>query len=317
MEHRLVVILLAYLLDLAFGDPAWSWHPVRLMGRLITGLESRLNRDTVNRRRAGVLLVVLVVSAAVASVWLILRLSMAIHPAAHLAVSALFVYFTISVKDLSLHAGRVSQALLRKDLKQARQDLSMIAGRDTRDLSEQEVVRATVETVGESIMDGIVSPLFYAFLGGPVLAWAYKAINTLDSMVGYNNQKFKDFGRASAGLDGWANFIPAKLTSALIFICGLGCGRGWRSPARWLAKYLLKGPKYNSQSTEAVMAGVLGVRLGGLNFYDSVPVQKDFIGDGLIPLETRHIKESIKIAYASSSLFVGMGLLLTWISGGR
>lgn len=329
MEHRLAVIFISYLLDLIFGDPSWSWHPTRIIGRLIKTLEKILNTNNMNgairvkprgssgKRLAGIVLVLLVVGITVICVWVSLKLAMAIHAVFYFCFSVLFIYFVISIKDLGLEAGKVQKALLNKDIPGARRNLSMIAGRDTEKLSEPEVVRATVETISESTMDGIIAPLFYAFLGGPVLAWAYKAINTLDSMVGYRNQRFIDFGKASAKLDALANLIPAKITSILIFIAGWGYRKERLSSSRWITRYFLKGAQYNSEAAEAAMAGVLGIQLGGLNFYDSVPIQKKLIGDNLFPLEIKHIKESIKIAYISSVLFMGICIFLIWITGRR
>lgn len=315
MVHRVVIIFTAYLLDLVFGDPPWAWHPTRLIGRLINRLEKILNTSKINKRFAGVILVALVVGITTVCISVSLKLALAIHPVFYFALSALFLYFAVSVKDLGLEASKVHEALLRKDMQRARHDLSMIAGRDTDKLSEPEVVRATVETVSESTMDGIIAPLFYAFLGGPVLAWAYKAINTLDSMVGHKNERFIDFGKASAKLDSLANLIPAKITSCLIFISGWGYRKGWLNSNKWVVKYLLKGAQYNSEATEAAMAGVLGVQLGGLNYYDSLPMQKILIGDSLYPLEAKHIRESIRIAYISSALFMGIGVFLIWRIG--
>lgn len=312
MEHRVGIIFTAYLLDLMFGDPLLSWHPIRIIGRLIDRLERIFNTNKLDRRLAGVILVVLVVGITTICIWASLKLALEIHPAFYFILSVLFIYFAISVKDLGLEAGKVHEALLKKDIQRARHDLSMIAGRDTDRLSETELVRATVETVAESTMDGIISPLFYAFLGGPVLTWAYKAINTLDSMVGYKNERFMDFGKASAKIDSLANLIPAKITSCLIFLSGWGYRKGWLNSSKWTVRYLLKGAGYNSEASEAAMAGVLGVQLGGLNYYNSVPIQKSLIGDNSYPLEIKHIKESIKIAYFSSVLFMGLGLFLFW-----
>ncbi len=317
MEHRLTIIFISYLLDLIFGDPTWAWHPTRIIGGLIKRLEKLLNTSNINKIFAGSILVILVVGITIICVWVSLKLAMAIHPVFYFSFSVLFIYFAISMKDLGLEAGKVQNALLGKDIQQARHNLSMIAGRDTEGLSESEVIRATVETVSESTMDGIIAPIFYAFLGGPVLVWAYKAINTLDSMVGYRNERFIDFGKASAKLDALANLIPAKITSFLIFISGWGYRKEWFNSNRWVVRYFLKGTRYNSEATEAAMAGVLGVQLGGLNFYDSVPMQKELIGDNLYPLEMKHIKKSIKISYISSALFVGIGMLILWIMGGR
>lgn len=306
-------ILLAYLLDLIIGDPQFSWHPVRIIGRLIAKLEIVLNNDRLNNKFAGFLLVLLVVSTTVICVSVILKLSRLIHPAFYFIISSLLVYFALAVKSLAKEANKVYQALITGDIAQARKNLSLLVARDTEKLDEPQVIRATVETVAESTMDGIISPLFYAFLGGPVLVWAYKAINTLDSMVGYRNERFASFGRVSAEVDGIANFIPAKITCVTILIGGWLYGKFRASSGQWTLRYAFKGKRYNSESTEAVMAASLGIQLGGLNFYNSIPVQKTLIGDGVYPLNIKHIKESIKITYISSILFMVIGVSLNWL----
>ncbi|MFH1288659.1 MAG: adenosylcobinamide-phosphate synthase CbiB [bacterium] len=310
MNYELLIIPAAYLLDLVFGDPQWYWHPVRLIGRLTEKLENKLNLDGINKKLGGAVLVILVVGATVFCVWGVLRLTKFIHPFFYYGVSALFIYFSLSIKSLSVEAGKVYKDLKSGDIQRARDNLSMVVGRDTKGLDEPEIIRASVETVAESIMDGIIAPLFYAFLGGPVLVWAYKAINTLDSMVGYKNERFIEFGRASALLDGMMNFIPAKITCFLISISSLCYGKNWLNSFKQGSKYFFQGPKINSESTEAAMAGGLNIRLGGINFYNSIPVRKPLIGGDLQPLAIEHIQQSIRIAYISSALMLISGVML-------
>lgn len=317
MNYSLSAISVAYILDLLLGDPRAVWHPTRLIGRLIEELEKRLNVAGINKKISGFILVILVVAATTSTVWAILKLAKLIHPIFHYITFVLLIYFALSVKSLDVEANKVYNALKKQDLPEAKRCLAMIVARDTDKLTEPEIIRATIETVAESTMDGIIAPLFYTFLAGPILVWTYKAINTLDSMVGYRNERFIDFGRASAKIDALINFIPAKLTSLLIFICGLCYTRSWANLTRWTARYLLKGPKDNSEATEATLACVLGVQLGGLNFYNSIPLEKNLIGDNIYPLEIKHIKESIKIAYICSGLFMITGMSLIWVLGRR
>lgn len=312
MSYELLIIPLAYLLDLVFGDPQWHWHPVRLIGRLIEKLENKLNSGRVNKKFCGAILVILVVGATAFCVWGVLRLAKFIHPFFYYGASVLFIYFSLSIKSLAVEAGGVYKDLKSGDIQKARDDLSMIVGRDTKGLDEPEIIRASVETVAESTMDGIVAPLVYAFLGGPVLAWAYKAINTLDSMVGYRSERFIEFGRASALLDGAMSFIPAKITCFLISISSFCYGKDWLNSLKQGSKYFFQGPKINSESTEAAMAGGLKIRLGGVNFYSSVPVYKPFIGEDFQPLAIKHIKESIQIAYISSALILISGIMVLY-----
>lgn len=276
MNCELFIIPVAYVLDLLVGDPQTSWHPVRMIGRLIEVLEKGLNKPGHHRKFLGIALVVLVTAATAFGVWGILKLSAAIHLFMFYAISVLFIYFALSVKNLADEAAKIKRNLEDGDIQQARDNLSMIVGRDTKELDEPEIIRATVETVAESTMDGIVAPLFYAFLGGPVLVWIYKTVNTLDSMVGYKNERFKEFGWAAAKLDGLLNFIPAKITSLLINVAMLCCGKNWRNSIHWTGKFIFKGPEVNSDATEASMAGGLGIRLGGTNYYGSQAVHKPF-----------------------------------------
>ena len=243
-------------------------------------------------------------------VWGILTLSTIAHQYLFYGVSVLLIYFSLAVKSLSDEAGKIKNNLENGDIEQARKNLSMIVGRDTRGLDEPEIIRATVETVAESAMDGIVAPLFYAFLGGPVLVWVYKTVNTLDSMVGYNNERFKEFGWASATLDGWLNFIPSKITSVLLCLSMLCYGKKSLNSFHWAMKFILKGPAVNSDATEASMAGGLGVRLGGTNFYDSVAVHKPFLGNAFEPLQIKHIRQSTVISHIASALMLVMGLTI-------
>ncbi len=304
-------------MDLAFGDPQWQWHPVRLIGRLIEKLEAKLNTGKINKIFAGVILVILVVGLTVFCILGILKLSKLIHPIFYFIISMLLTYFALSVKSLAVEAGKVKEALRCENIQEARKNLSMIVGRDTDKLDEPEIIRATVETVAESAMDGVVAPLFYAFLGGPILMWTYKAINTLDSMVGYRSERYIAFGKASAKLDGLVNFVPAKITCFFIGLSALFCRKDCLSSIKWGFRYFFKGTEKNSEATEAAMAGALRIQLGGINFYNSVPILKPFIGDALQIMDVEHIKESIKIAYICSGLFVVTGVSLLWLKGGR
>lgn len=313
----MLTIVSAYVLDLIFGDPQWHWHPVRLIGRMIERLEKILNTDKINKRFAGFTLVILVVGLTIFCVWGILELAKFIHPILYYILAMLTIYFSLSVKSLGVEAKKVYKALNDKEIAEARKNLSMIVGRDTDRLEGPEIIRATVETVAESIMDGIVAPLFYIFLGGPVLAWAYKAINTSDSMVGYRSERFIEFGRPTAKLDGLANYIPARITCFFISVSSLFYRKDWLGSIKWGLRYFFKGPEKNSEATEAAMAGALRVQLGGINFYNSAPISKPLIGDKRQPLAIEHIRDSIRIAYLCSGLFMLTGIFLFWLIGRR
>lgn len=315
MNYELLIIPAAYLLDLVFGDPQVAWHPVRLIGRLIEQLENKLNTGhRMDKKFCGAILVILVIGTTTLCIWGILELAKFIHPVFYYASCILLIYFSLSIKDLAVEVDKVYNALESGDIQKARENLSLIVGRDTKGLNESEIIRASVETVAESTMDGIVAPMFYAFLGSPVLVWVYKAINTLDSMVGYKNEKFIEFGKVSAKLDGLANFIPAKITCFLISVSSLLFRKDWFNSFKWGLKYFFQGPKINSEATEAAMAGALKIQLGGVNFYNSVPSRKSFIGNKTQPLANKHIRESIQIAYLCSLLFMLTGVFLFYLN---
>jgi adenosylcobinamide-phosphate synthase len=307
---RIVCILAAYLLDLIFGDPPTLPHPVRWIGWLIEKLEGPFRSVIKNERASGALFAITIIATA----WLI---TFAITQAAYsfnnylgVLISTIIIYTSLSVKDLGLESLAVFNALNEGDLNKARTSLSRIVGRDTANLDEREIIRATVETVAENIVDGIISPLFYAFLGGASLAIAYKAVNTLDSMVGYKNKRYIHFGRAAAKIDDAANYIPARLSAVFLVMAGWMSGH---DPVKaWIIAIRdgRKNASPNSGIPEAAVAGALGVRLGGLNYYDSIAVQKPYIGDDSNPLNRSHIKEAIKMAYIASALFVISGAAL-------
>lgn len=313
MNGHIATILFAYLLDLIFGDPQWKWHPVRLLGRFIEVLEKKFNVAAANKRFSGAVFLIIVIAVTSLFVWAVLDIAGFIHPVLHFAVSTVLIYFALSIKSLAVEAKKVYKAIKNKNIHEARTGISMIAGRDTQKLDEPAIIRATVETVAESTMDGIIAPLFYAFLGGPVLVWTYKAINTLDSMVGYRNERFIKFGWASAKIDALVNFIPSKITYLFLSISALFYGRDFLNSFRWGFRYFLKGLEFNGIVTEAAMAGALKVQLGGLNFYNSVPVTKPLIGEAEHTLEIRHIGESIRLAYLCSFLFLLTGTFFYFV----
>lgn len=314
----LAVLFLAVLLDLLIGDPRVAFHPVALIGRLISAWEGLLYRDAGDapgiRRRGAVL-----VLGTVLPVWLPVYLCLAWlgsqrafagHPqlwtGIYLAVGALCLWSTISVRSLHRAAGEILALLRRGDLAAARHKLSLIVGRDTDRLEPAEITRATVETVAENISDGVIAPLFYFLLGGPALACAYRAVNTLDSMVGYRSERYRDFGRAAARLDDAANFIPARLTVPLLAGSALLLGLDWRQAWRLAWRDGHKHPSPNSGYPEAAVAGALGVQLGGLNYYLGRPSLRPLLGDPKESLGPGHIKQVIRLLYGTAALFAAL-----------
>ena len=285
-EGLALALTLAVALDMLLGDPLWLPHPVRWMGRSIAWLEPRFRRLPLRQTLAGALMATLLV----VSVWIICLLlvgiATAIHPAAGILVQAVMIYVCISARSLADAAMAVGQAL----------------GREVDRLDERGVTRAAVETVAENLVDGVVSPLFFAALGGAPLAMTYKMVNTLDSMVGYKNDRYLRFGRFAARMDDVANFIPARLAVPIIALAAqLLTGRG--RPAidtAWRDGRAHASP--NAGYPEAAFAGALGLWMGGPNHYHNRLVAKPVIGSGFADARPVHIRQARRLMLTTSLL---------------
>jgi adenosylcobinamide-phosphate synthase len=304
------IVLAAVILDLLLGDPRWLPHPVVTIGRLITVLEKVLRRVVAGERFGGVLLLVGTVGVTVGVVWGIVRGAYLLSPYAGFTVSVVLSWTCLAARSLHHESLLVATALQRGDLPEARRFLSYIVGRDTSGLDEEEIWRATVETVAENSSDGVIAPLFFLLVGGPVLGLAYKAVNTLDSMVGYKNDRYLEFGWASARCDDLVNLLPARLTGLLMVLAaplaGLSAAGAWRIMGRDGRNHTSP----NSGIPEAAAAGALGVQLGGTNLYSGLPVAKPTIGDPLRPLSRDAYGGAVRLMYGAEGLLVG-GFLLT------
>ncbi|MFH1904196.1 MAG: adenosylcobinamide-phosphate synthase CbiB [bacterium] len=302
-----IQIIFAYILDLIIGDPQWLPHPIVLIGKAIEILEKGITKVITNKKVAGIILAFLVVVGTYFFVFILIGLAARLHWIFGVIVSIYFVFVSLSVKDLAIETNRVYTSLNKNNLSLARKNLSRIVGRDTEDLNEREIIRASVETVAENTVDGIISPVFFAFIGGAPLSMAYKSVNTLDSMVGYKSKRYIDLGWASAKLDDIVNFIPARISMALIPIASFISGKRFRDSVRIVLRDRKKHASPNSGIPEAAFAGALGVRLGGANYYEGKLVEKSCIGDAEKPLELLDIKDSIGIMYACSALSIVFG----------
>ncbi|MDO7907328.1 adenosylcobinamide-phosphate synthase CbiB [Paenibacillus sp. JX-17] len=317
------IIAAAYALDRLIGDPRWIPHPVIGMGKAITALEKRIRARTntdKGLKRAGMLLPLLVAGGAFTASWLLLVLLYWIHPWLAAAAHVMLIATTIAAKGLRDAGREVYLHLKRRDLPGARRSLGMIVGRDTGHLGEAEIVRGTVETVAENIVDAVVSPLFYALIGGAPLALAYRAVNTLDSMVGYKNEKYIHLGWASARLDDIANFVPARLTAGLLI------GAAWlfrmdaASSLRMVRRDARLHPSPNSGFPESAVAGALGIRLGGENVYHGVRSFRAYMGEPLREMNAEDITKTSRLMFAVSTTFViwcAAAVILVGLSGGR
>ncbi|WP_110111902.1 adenosylcobinamide-phosphate synthase CbiB [Bacillus sp. CGMCC 1.16541] len=314
---HLIAVVLALILDSLIGDPEHWPHPVRWFGSWIALLDKHLNKGKFKKEKG--LIIVLSMG-----VWALIFVSLLVygcyqlHLALGIIVEAIIISTTVASTSLAQAAAKVEHPLKRKEIEAARYEVSMIVGRDTDQLSESEVVRATVETVAENTSDGVTAPLFYAFIGGSPLALFYRAINTCDSMVGYKNEKYAQFGYFSAKTDDLLNYIPSRLTAIVMVLANLkysdySFAHVWRIVKRDARKH----PSPNSGFGESVIAALLGVQLGGRNTYKGVVSNRAKMGDPFRTLTIADIDETVRmmrrtvLAYTLLFLVIG-GILIVF-----
>lgn len=300
-----IKIWIAYVLDLIFGDPQNIIHPVQIIGKMINiGEKSLLGKKYKSDRKykffAGMILNITVISLTYGITYLIRRTS---ENSIILTVAEIYLMYTVfSINSLAREGNRVYNILKEGNIERARKDLSYLVSRDTGTMDEKMIIRSTMETISENTVDGIVAPMLYMFLGGLPLSMTYKAINTFDSMVGYKNEKYMDFGKFSAKLDDVANFIPARITGILIVIGSIILGYDYKNSLKIFIRDRKNHSSPNSGHAEAGVAGALGVQFGGRVSYFGKEVDKPVIGDKIKDFELEDIKKNIKIMYIASFL---------------
>ena len=300
-----IKIWIAYVLDLILGDPQNIIHPVQIIGKMIDiGEKSLLGKKYKSDRKykffAGMILNITVISLTYGITYLIRRTS---ENSIIFTVAEIYLMYTIfSINSLAREGNRVYNILKEGNIEKARKDLSYLVSRDTETMDEKMIIRSTMETISENTVDGIVAPMLYMFLGGLPLSMTYKAINTFDSMVGYKNEKYMDFGKFSAKLDDVANFIPARITGILIVIASMILGYDYKNSLKIFIRDRKNHSSPNSGHAEAGVAGALGVQFGGRVSYFGKEVDKPVIGDKIKDFELEDIKKNIKIMYAASFL---------------
>ena len=303
MAQSLAALCIGFILDFILGDPHSLWHPVQGIGSLITGTEKVLRKVFPDKKKplqiAGLLLVIFVVSVSVLFAGLLLWIAERIHPALGFGLSCILCWQMLAAKSLKTESMKVYTVLEKEGLEAGRRAVSMIVGRDTKSLSEEGVIKAAVETVAENTSDGVTAPLFYMMLAGPLGGVFYKAINTMDSMIGYRNEKYRWLGTCAARLDDIANFIPARISAlfmtAAAFVLGFDGKSAWKIYRR--DRHNHKSP--NAAQTEAVMAGALQVQLAGDAWYFGELYKKPTIGDPIRPVRREDIPAACRLEYGA------------------
>lgn len=303
-------VLGGFVLDAIFGDPAWLPHPVVLMGKAITALEKRLRAQFPQTPQGelcgGAVLAAILPVGTFLITALVCRLAAALHPLAGLAVQMFWCAQALAAKGLVQESYNVYKELQKQDLPAARKAVARIVGRDTQNLTAEGVTKAAVETVAENASDGVIAPLLYMLLGGAPLALCYKAVNTMDSMVGYKNERYLYFGRAAAKLDDAANYLPARMAALLLAGAAALTGQNARGALRIWRRDRRSHASPNSAQTEAVMAGALGVQLAGPASYFGKLYEKPTIGDALRPVEPGDILRANRMLYAAGTLCMAL-----------
>lgn len=305
----LCVCLIGMILDWIFGDPVWLYHPVRIIGKWISFLEKILRKfagdQEGNEKKlliAGGILWILVILASAAVPMGILYLAEKFSPCAAFVLECFWCYQLLAARSLGKESKKVYKKLIQDDLPGARLAVSMIVGRDTENLTVEGVTKAAVETVAENTNDGVIAPLIYMLIGGPILGFVYKAVNTMDSMLGYKNEKYLYFGRVAAKMDDVAGFIPARISALLMILASCLLGMDGKN-ALWIWKRdQRKHASPNAAQTEAVCAGALQVQLAGDAWYFGKKHEKDTIGDPIRDIEPRDILRSEKLMIGTEVL---------------
>jgi len=308
------IVIGVVILDYIFGDPHWIPHPIAIIGRIIKGYEILIRKSSIPLRLGGFLLAIGTILTVISLINLILYIAVTIHPVLHLMTTIYFLYTSLAAKCLHIESNKVYNSLKYENIKEARRQLSYLVGRDTSQLSEKEIIRGAVETVSENTIDGVLAPTIYMLVGFlfgmPVqLVFLYKTINTLDSMVGYTNEYYRDIGYSSAKLDDFTNYIPARLGSILMLIAGGLLGYDLKNGFKILMRDRRNHKSPNCGYPESAVAGLLNIEIGGANIYFGEKIYKPTIGDKNKELELRHIKDAIKIMYCSQLILLTISII--------
>ena len=320
ITYHIIAMVAGFLLDFLLGDPYWLPHPIRAIGSLIGWLEHKWNHPEEKNYWKGTVMVLLVLAVTGSVTFLLWAGAYRVHPLLGVVVESIMIYQILATKCLKTESMKVYDALQKQDLEAARKAVSMIVGRDTQSLDETGIAKAAIETVAENTSDGVIAPMLYTAIGGPVLGFLYKAVNTMESMVGYKSERYLYFGRTAARLDDAVNYIPARISAVLMIAACFFCGADYDGKRAWR---IYKRDRYqhaspNSAQTEAVCAGALGIRLAGSASYFGKLVEKPYIGDAERAVKTEDIKRANHLLYLTAWLsellcLLGLGGISLWI----
>lgn len=308
MTISLVALVMGYILDLIFGDPYWMPHPVRFIGNLISILEKVIRRFMPKIKRGeyigGIILTVMVVSISMVIPLVIILMAKSINTYLALTVETFMCYQILATKSLKVESMKVYDELAKNDLPSARKAVSMIVGRDTKDLTFSGVAKAAVETVAENTSDGIIAPMIFIAIGGAPMGFFYKAINTMDSMVGYKNEKYMNFGRFAAKLDDVVNYLPARISAYQMILSSFFLRYDYKNAFKIYKRDRYNHASPNSAQTESVCAGALDVQLAGNAYYFGKLYEKPTIGDDIREINYDDIKKANRLLYCTSFISI-------------
>lgn len=307
----MIELTIGFILDIIIGDPNNPFHPVRGIGYIANKLE-KIFRAILkkNLKLAGFIVWIFTVGLTFIITFAIVKAANNSNNYFGIIIEGILIYFCISSKGLVVEGYKVIKFLVNDDLDGARKQLSFIVGRDTGSLNKEGIIKAVVETIAENMADGVIAPLFYAGIFGAPLAFAYKAVNTLDSMFGYKNDKYIDFGYFPAKLDDVFNYIPARITGILIVLASCLLGYDYKNSFKIYKRDRYNHTSPNSAHPEAAMAGALGLQLGGANYYFGKLVEKPTIGNKVKEIEINDVNKTVKVLYLSS--FIGFLLAVSF-----
>jgi len=311
----MISLIIGYILDLIVGDPQGSPHPIRLIGNMISKVEKKLRTKCNNKndeKRAGMILWLIVVFTTFIIPYIILFVAAEINIILAIVLESIMCYYILATKSLKDESMKVYYALKNNNIIDARKYLSYIVGRDTGNLNETSIAKGAVETVAENASDGVIAPMIFMLIGGAPFGFMYKAINTLDSMVGYKNEKYINMGRFSAIADDVANYIPSRVAAYLMIAASFLLKMDYKHAYKIYKRDRYNHLSPNSAQTESVCAGALNISLGGGNYYGGVLISKPTIGDDIRPIVTADIKMANKLMYATSVICLILGIFDCW-----